>query len=146
MELSGAVKTEALAFTSPLTKHSDRVMGDDSAVDSPDEPWVGRPPRGFHAEDGCLHVDEEVFYETREIVIGLADGKAAAQMSRETGISTRTLQVLYRERRQIYLRGETEDPHIDRALEEVRPLKQLRATATDLRERPRSVEPSSSDR
>jgi hypothetical protein len=93
--------------------------------------WTGRPPHGFEVgDDGRLHVDVEEFLMTREALARVVHGESRAKVAEDTGIPQSTLTRLYDNRRDLYLAGEGEsyDERVDCAVEEIRPLDDLRPT------------------
>ncbi len=100
--------------------------------------WTGRPPAGFTVEDGYLRVDPAEFLHIREALARVDRAEAYADVASDTGVAESTLRTLEEERRELYLAGEADDDRVDGALEDVRPLDDLRENdqeLADLRER-----------
>ena len=102
--------------------------------------WTGRPPAGFVVEDGYLRVDPAEYLHVREAVARVDRGEAYATVAEETGVAESTLRSLEADRRDLYLAGEADDDRVDEALDDVRPLDELRADTTDLDELRERVE------
>jgi DNA invertase Pin-like site-specific DNA recombinase len=102
--------------------------------------WTGRPPAGFVVEDGYLRVDPAEYLHVREAVARVDRGEPYATVAEETGVAESTLRSLEADRRDLYLAGEADDDRVDAALDDVRPLDDLRADTTDLDELRERVE------
>jgi DNA invertase Pin-like site-specific DNA recombinase len=102
--------------------------------------WTGRPPAGFDVEDGYLRVDPAEYLHVREAVARVDRGEPYATVAEETGVAESTLRSLEADRRDLYLAGEADDDRVDAALDDVRPLDDLRADTTDLDELRERVE------
>ena len=102
--------------------------------------WTGRPPAGFVVEDGYLRVDPAEYLHVREAVARVDRGEPYATVAEETGVAESTLRSLEADRRDLYLAGEADDDRVDEALDDVRPLDDLRADTTDLDELRERVE------
>lgn len=100
--------------------------------------WTGRPPRGFTVEDGHLRVDPEEFLRVRAGVERVAAGENATDVAEDIGLPATTLRELHRERAALYLGGDTDDDRVERALEDVEPLEDIRPD-DDLDERIRDI-------
>ena len=94
--------------------------------------WTGRPPAGFVVEDGYLRVDVAKYLHVREAVARVDRGEPYATVAEETGVAESTLRSLEAERRDLYLAGEADDDRVDEALDDVRPLDDLRSEPADL--------------
>ena len=98
--------------------------------------WTGRPPTGFEVVDGYLRVDPEKYLRVRAGVERVASGESLADVADDVGVAASTLQDLYNDRAELYLRGEADDDRVDTALEDVRPLSEPAAEPDeDLTER-----------
>jgi DNA invertase Pin-like site-specific DNA recombinase len=94
--------------------------------------WTGRPPAGFKIVDGYLRVDPSEYLHTREAVARVARGEPYAEVAESTGIAESTLRSLESDRRELYLAAEADDDRVDAALEDVRPLEDLRSEDSEL--------------
>lgn len=94
--------------------------------------WTGRPPAGFVVEDGYLRVDVAEYLHVREALARVDRGEAFATVAEDTGVADSTLRSLHQDRRGLYLAGEADDDRVDEALDEVRPLDDLRTDRADL--------------
>ena len=94
--------------------------------------WTGRPPAGFDVVDGYLRVDPAEFLHIREAVARADRGDAFADVADDTGIAESTLRSLHQDRRELYLGAEAEDDRVDEALDDVRPLEDIRTEEVDL--------------
>lgn len=100
--------------------------------------WTGRPPAGFVVEEGYLRVDPAEFLHIREALGRIDRGESYTGVAEETGIAKSTLRSLHRDRAELYLGGETDDDRVDEALDDVRPLEDVRTeeiNAEDLQQR-----------
>ena len=102
--------------------------------------WTGRPPAGFDVVDGYLRVDPAEYLHVREALARVERGEAYADVAADTGVAESTLRSLEADRRELYLAGEADDDRVDEALDDVRPLDDLRADTTDLDELRERVE------
>ena len=102
--------------------------------------WTGRPPAGFVVEDGYLRVDVAEFLHVREAVARVDRGEPYATVAEETGVAESTLRSLEAGRRDLYLAGDAEDDRVDEALDDVRPLEDVRTEDVDLGELRERVE------
>jgi len=96
--------------------------------------WTGRPPAGFVVEERYLRVDPAEYLHVREALARVDRGEAYADVAADTGVAESTLRSLEADRRDLYLAGEADDDRVDEALDDVRPLDDLRADTTDLDE------------
>jgi DNA invertase Pin-like site-specific DNA recombinase len=96
--------------------------------------WTGRPPAGFDVEDGYLRVDPAEYLHVREALARVDRGEAYADVAASTGVAESTLRSLEADRRDLYLAGEADDDRVDEALDDVRPLEDLRTDEVDLEE------------
>ena len=94
--------------------------------------WTGRPPAGFVVEDGYLRVDVAEYLHVREAVARVDRGEPYATVAEETGVAESTLRSLETDRRELYLAGEADDDRVDEALDDVRPIDDLRTEPADL--------------
>ncbi|WP_080505244.1 recombinase family protein [Halorubrum aethiopicum] len=105
--------------------------------------WTGRPPAGFEVVDGYLRVDPAEYLHVREAVARVDRGEAYAAVADDTGVAESTLRSLEADRRDLYLAGEADDDRVDAALDDIRPLDDLRddrGELEELRERVERVE------
>ena len=102
--------------------------------------WTGRPPAGFVVEDGYLRVDPAEFLHVREALVRVDRGEPYADVAEDTGVAESTLRSLETDRRDLYLGGEAEDDRVGEALDDVRPLEDIRAEEVDLAELRKRVE------
>lgn len=105
--------------------------------------WTGRPPRGFSVEDGYLRVDAEEFLRVRAGVERVSAGENATDVADDVGLPATTLRELHRDRAELYLAGEGDDDRVDRALDDLRPIDDLRGEEgeiEDLRQRIEQLE------
>jgi DNA invertase Pin-like site-specific DNA recombinase len=110
--------------------------------------WTGRPPLGFVVEGGYLRVDPSEYLHVREALARIDRGEAVADVAEDTGVSASTLRGLIQDRRGLYLGAEADDERVDEALEDVRPVDDLRDgedDLNDLRERVAELEASVTD-
>lgn len=97
--------------------------------------WTGRPPRGFVVDDdGYLRVDAEEFLRTRAALERVAAGEAVSDVAEKTGVPSSTLSRLYDERADLYLRTAADDDRLNAALDDLRPLADIKTGETDLAE------------
>ncbi|WP_418280808.1 hypothetical protein [Halorubrum sp. DTA98] len=98
---------------------------------------------GFEVDDDSrLRVDTEEFLRTREAIARVERGEGKSTVAKDTGVPVSTLSGLHEERAGLFLAGEGDelDGRVDAAVEELRPLDELRGeSAEDLDERIRSV-------
>jgi len=87
--------------------------------------WTGRPPAGFAVEDGHLRVDPSEYLHLREALARVDRGEPYATVADDAGVAESTLRGL-EDRREMYLAGEADDDRVDAALDEIRPLDDLR--------------------
>jgi DNA invertase Pin-like site-specific DNA recombinase len=102
--------------------------------------WTGRPPAGFEVVDGYLRVDPAEYLHVREALARVDRGEAYADVAADTGVAESTLRSLEADRRDLYLAGEADDDRVDEALDDVRPLDDLRVGSTELDELRERVE------
>ncbi len=102
--------------------------------------WTGRPPAGFVVEDGYLRVDPAEFLHVREALARVDRGEPYADVAEDTGVAESTLRSLETDRRDLYLGGEVEDDRVAEALDDVRPLEDIRTEEVDLGELRERVE------
>ena len=102
--------------------------------------WTGRPPAGFDVEDGYLRVDPAEFLHIREALARVDRGEAYATVAEEAGVPESTLRNLEETRRELYLAGHAPDDRVGEALDEIRPLEDMRTEDTDLAELEERVE------
>jgi DNA invertase Pin-like site-specific DNA recombinase len=102
--------------------------------------WTGRPPAGFVVEDGYLRVDPAEYLHVREALARVDRGEAYADVAASTGVAESTLRSLEADRRDLYLAGEADDDRVDEALDDVRPLEDIRTGEADLDELRERVE------
>jgi DNA invertase Pin-like site-specific DNA recombinase len=93
--------------------------------------WTGRPPAGFIVEDGYLRVDPAEYLHTREALARTDRGETYAEVAASTGIAESTLRSLETDRRGLYLAGHAEDDRVNAALDDIRPLDDLRTEEED---------------
>ena len=79
--------------------------------------WTGRPPVGFHVEDGYLRVDPEEFLRAQDALQRVLAGETIVDVAADSGLAESTLRRLRDERRDLYLRTEAEDGRVAEALE-----------------------------
>ena len=96
--------------------------------------WTGRPPAGFEVVDGYLRVDPAEYLHVREALARVDRGEAYADVAADTGVAASTLRSLEADRRELYLAGEADDDRVDAALDDVRPLEDVRTDEVDLEE------------
>ena len=103
--------------------------------------WTGRPPAGFVVEDGYLRVDPPEFLHVREAVARVEGGEPYAAVETDTGVPVSTLRDLDRD---LYLAGDAADNRVEAALDDLRPLENLREDPSDqidqLRDRVETLE------
>lgn len=123
-------------------EHQQKLQRIRSGVRSAQEAgkWTGRPPAGFTVEDGYLRVEPAEFLHTREALARVDRGEAYSAVAEDTGVAESTLRNLERERRDLYLGGEADDDRVDGALDELRPLDDIRTEDVDLEELRERVE------
>lgn len=102
--------------------------------------WTGRPPAGFVVEDGYLRVDPAEYLHVREAVARVDRGEAYADVADDTGVAESTLRSLEADRRDLYLAAEADDDRVDAALDDIRPLEDIRTDDGDLDELRERVE------
>jgi DNA invertase Pin-like site-specific DNA recombinase len=96
--------------------------------------WTGRPPAGFEVVDGFLRVDPAEFLHVREALARVDRGESYAAVEEDTGINESTLRSLEDGRRDLYLAGEADDDRVGDALDDVRPLEDVREEEVDITE------------
>ena len=102
--------------------------------------WTGRPPRGFTVEDSHLRVDPEEFLRVRAGVERVAAGENATDVAEDIGMPATTLRELHRERADLYLAGEADDDRVDRAIDDLRPIEDLRGEEGDIEDLRQRIE------
>jgi DNA invertase Pin-like site-specific DNA recombinase len=96
--------------------------------------WTGRPPAGFEVEEGYLRVDPADFLHIREALARVEGGEGYTEVADQTGVAESTLRGLEADRRNLYLGGEADDDRVDLALQDVRPLEDLREAEVDVQD------------
>lgn len=73
--------------------------------------------RGGRLEDGYLRVDIEEYLEVTDALERIGIGESIRAAAEDSPFSRRTLGNLYRDRRELYLEGDTDDERVQAAIE-----------------------------
>lgn len=86
--------------------------------------WTGRPPKGFTTDKNKrLRVDIEEYLTVQQALERIDSGEHPKDVADDTGLSRSTLDNLYKNKQELYLRGEAEDERVQEAVEESKRLK-----------------------
>jgi DNA invertase Pin-like site-specific DNA recombinase len=90
--------------------------------------WTGRAPRGFVVDENTkvLRVDTAEFLRVRAALERVVDGEPVASVADASGIPESTLRTLRDDRLDLYFNGVADDDRVDQALDELRPLDDLK--------------------